>query len=313
MLVETALPLKNMSWSTWGLLGGLVLGLPMLVSSFSMSLVTKAIQPRQNHFLTYLRLADDNGHDNDFVSTSKSLPKNSADGNGIGLNIADDTGDDLTKYEFGLRLKEVREYYRETNEMSQEKVCFTLFRTRLQNLRLNRCFVGAESTIPGAGRGLFASRDIEEGELITLYPGDMLLEWKSNVGDFAGDVGVMFGNHVKKEDQQSTADRMTTNNGRSYELKIGNRHSIVADPLLADDAAYLGHLGNDAAMLNSRDQTDVATYIDASLNGRNSDFFVLEGSHMVCIATTNITKGNEIFASYGCDYWFSRSSATGPL
>ena len=106
----------------------------------------------------------------------------------------DGDGDDLTKYEFGLRLKEVRDYYRETNEMSQENVCLTLFRTRLPNLRLNRCHVGAESTIPGAGRGLFVSRDIEEGGLITLYPGDVMFAWETSVGDFSGQVSVMVGN-----------------------------------------------------------------------------------------------------------------------
>ena len=161
----------------------------------------------------------------------------------------DGDGDDLTKYEFGLRLKEVRDYYRETNEMSQENVCLTLFPTRLPNLRLNRCYAGAESTIPGAGRGLFVSCDIEEGGLITLYPGDVMFAWETSVGDFSGQVSVMVGNHVKQEDHQAVANRLTTDSARSYELKIGGRHSVVADPLLTDDAAYLGHLANDAAIV----------------------------------------------------------------
>jgi len=223
------------------------------------------------------------------------------------LKDADDAGDDLTKYELGLRLKEVRDYYRETDEMSQESVCFSLFRTRFPKLRLNRCYVGVESTIDGAGRGLFASRDIEEGELITLYPGDVMLAWERTVGDFAGEVGVMFGNHVQKDDQKRTADRLTTDDARAYELKIGGRHSVVADPFLVDDAAYIGHIANDYSILNSRDKASVDSYVKSSKKGHNAAHFVLEGSHFVTVATRNISHDEEIFVSYGFSYWFSRS------
>ena len=47
----------------------------------------------------------------------------------------------------------------------------TLLATRLERLALDRCQV-SESTIAAAGNGVFASRDISAGELITLYPGD---------------------------------------------------------------------------------------------------------------------------------------------
>lgn len=218
-----------------------------------------------------------------------------------------DIGDDLTKEELGLRLKEVRDYYRENDNssevsMSQETLCLSLFRTRFPDLRLNRCYV-AESTISNAGSGLFATRCIEEGELITLYPGDAMLVWNNSVGDFAGGVGQMFGNHVKQEDR--TVDR-STDSARQYELKIGDRHSLVADPLLVEDAAYLGHMTNDAAVLESREQESVDVYVNASREGHNAAHLELEGSHVVTVATKNIARGEEIFASYGYGYWFSR-------
>jgi len=50
----------------------------------------------------------------------------------------------------------------------------TLLSTRIPGLPLRRTVVGP-STIPGAGRGLFAAQDIAEGELITCYPGDALV------------------------------------------------------------------------------------------------------------------------------------------
>jgi len=219
-------------------------------------------------------------------------------------SLEEDLEDDLTKEELGLRIKEVRDYYRETNEMSQENVCLSLVRTRFPKLRLNRCHV-AESTISGAGRGLFASRDIDEGELVTLYPGDALLAWNTTVGDFTGEVGVLFGNHVRPEHR--TPDRLTTDEARGYELKIGGRHSIVADPSFVDDTAYLGHMANDCAMLASKDKASVDKYLKTSALGLNIGYFVMEGSHFVGVATKNIAKDTEIFSSYGEGYWFSRT------
>jgi hypothetical protein len=86
--------------------------------------------------------------------------------------------DNLTLEEYILRLSEVRGHYRSTGELSQEQVCMNMLATRCLGLNLNRCYLGV-STLPGAGRGLFASRDIREGELITLYPGDALLYWEN--------------------------------------------------------------------------------------------------------------------------------------
>jgi len=86
--------------------------------------------------------------------------------------------DDLTLEEYILRLSEVRGHYRTTGTLSQERVCMNMLATRCLGLNLNRCYLGM-SNVPGAGRGLFASRDIREGELITLYPGDALLYWEN--------------------------------------------------------------------------------------------------------------------------------------
>jgi hypothetical protein len=207
------------------------------------------------------------------------------------------TADDLSKEELASRFAEVRDYYRKTNEMSQENVCLSMLRTRLANLRLNRCVVGP-STIPQAGLGLFASRDISEGELLTLYPGDALLIWNRDVGDFgAGDVGVMFGNHI--QGLYRDASRVSTDEARSYELKIKTGHSIVADPRLVADSAYLGHMINDGSALMNNDNSSRTLYSRTTFDRHNAAFFVMEGCHFTTIATKNIAKGEEIFVSYG--------------
>jgi len=215
--------------------------------------------------------------------------------------IQEDLHDTLTKEELTLRFSEVLEYYRKTNEMSPENVCLSMLRTRLPDLRLNRCFV-AQSTILKAGLGLFANREILEGELITLFPGDALLVWKKAVGDFSGDVGVMFGKHVANLD----ASRVSTDEARSYELKIGDFQSLVANPLLIADAAYLGHMANDGAILTGKDNKSRERYSKSTFASHNAAFMVIEGSHLATTATKRIAKNEEIFVSYGDGYWLSR-------
>jgi hypothetical protein len=227
----------------------------------------------------------------------------SSAGNGI-LPERRKDGDTLDKIELASRFAEVLEHYRTTNEMAQEEVCFSMLRSRLPNLRLNRCFVGP-SGVPAGGQGLFASRNVNDGELITLYPGDALLVWNTTVvGDFSQDVGVMFGNHVQEMDRNP--DRVCTDQARSYELQIRTGYSIVADPLLVDNPAYLGHMINDGSVLLGTDNESRTLYSASTHERHNAAFFLMEGCHFATIATKDILKDQEIFVSYGEGYWMSR-------
>lgn len=219
-------------------------------------------------------------------------------------NDDDELGEDslVTLEELTLRFTEVLAHYRETKEMTPNEVCLAMLRTRLVDLKLNRCALG-ESTIPGAGLGVFASCDIAKGELITLFPGDALLAWNcGTVGDFSSGVSVMFGNHVQERD----ATRVTTATARGYELKIRPSHSIVADPLLQSDVAYLGHMMNDGAMLNRGSNAARTAYSRATFEAHNAAFFVVEDCHFAGVATRDITQEEELFVSYGEGYWLSR-------
>jgi len=222
-----------------------------------------------------------------------------------------DIGDELTKQDLTLRVYEVRDYYRQRpdDKVTEADVCMSLLRTRLSKLRLNRCFVG-QSTIAGAGNGLFASRDIAEGELITLYPGDAVLIQDSTAtvaGDItAAPVGVMFGSHVKAVDRSTS--RFTSQEARSYETEINKYTSIVADPLIGvEDAAYLSHFINDGAFLQEFDDASRKVYAKETAAKCNAANLVVEGAHMATVATAAIDKGAEVFISYGAGYWLCRS------
>ena len=118
--------------------------------------------------------------------------------------------DTLTTEGLGKMLAEVRAHYREPFAASPNsteavaeaaRVKKRLLRTRFQDLELDRCAVGKSAI---HGRGLFATRDIAPGELVTLYPGDALLSWPD--GDAASrsagcEIKALFGSHVPNDEQ----------------------------------------------------------------------------------------------------------------
>ncbi len=84
--------------------------------------------------------------------------------------------------------------------------------------------------------------------------------------------------------------------------------SIVGDPLLASDAAYLGHMANDGARPDfSLAAPGVQEGYQAASNFRvNAEHITVEGCHVVTRALRPICAGDEIFVSYGYGYWLSR-------
>ena len=106
-----------------------------------------------------------------------------------------------------------------------------LLNARIPNLGLNRVRVTETSV---AGRGLEATHLIKKGELITCYPGDILVYTPTD--------GVIFGNHVPAElnDVERCFDDLL-----DYGLSEDNDYSIIGLPELYADPSYLGHLAND--------------------------------------------------------------------
>ena len=70
----------------------------------------------------------------------------------------------LSLEEFAMELATMRAQYLQASGLSDEAVCRMILTTRMTNLNLFRC-ESRESTISGAGRGLFVTRDIEGDEM----------------------------------------------------------------------------------------------------------------------------------------------------
>ena len=168
-------------------------------------------------------------------------------------------------------------------------------------LFLNRT-MAQPSTIQGAGMGLFATQDCPRGTLLTCYPGDVLID---NSGK---EESMLWGKHTQDLANATTTIRLDQN----YMLRaVRDDWGIVALPPLDpnyEDAAYLGHLANDGAEgLPTREQ-DLAPYVLQSSAMANAQHQCLQNSHMVTVATTDISEGTEVFVTYGPDYWRNQDS-----
>jgi hypothetical protein len=220
--------------------------------------------------------------------------------------------DDLTSQELASRFQDVLAYFVSLPPGDAAVAHFTktytpqlsLLRGRLDDLHLNRCEM-RPSTIEAAGNGLFATRDILKGEMITLFPGDAIL---FRDGERMEASGVLFGN-AGTNHPKSGATSLTGDAARAYEIRTSATHSIVGDKTMIHDSAYLGHMANDAVSLTKGDDTSRTIYSKASAEAANAAFQdVHDGCHFGLFSSRLIQKGEEIFVSYGEGYWLSRST-----
>mmetsp|Transcript_42901 Transcript_42901/g.130551 ORF Transcript_42901/g.130551 Transcript_42901/m.130551 type:complete len:313 (-) Transcript_42901:18-956(-) len=216
----------------------------------------------------------------------------------------------------------------------------TLLSTRLLGLDLKKTRLD-ESTLAGAGRGLFATKHISKGGVITCYPGDALLcatpcsseegdEYEEESLDFHDDwveENVLWGSHVSEAhrieedavfDGIEGADRSETIPPLTdYAVAVCNTYSVMGMPSLDTDPAYYGHFANDGAghfatkkaYGGASAEEGIAAYVLESVEASNAMHQSVKGGlHMVTVATKDIQEGEEILVTYGPDYWMQHSS-----
>ena len=98
-------------------------------------------------------------------------------------------------------------------------------------------------------------------------------------------------------DGDTTID--VTNNSTTPSSPI-EMNTMMLDPL------YLGHFANDGIPIPPTCETELAPYVIQSSNTANAVHQPCEGCHMVTIATRDIHAGEEIFVSYGPEYWIEQ-------
>lgn len=182
-----------------------------------------------------------------------------------------------------------------------------------------------DSSIPGAGKGLFATKNIKAGSIVSFYPAHAL--------------GIELGERqmwVSSDDYDREYFSQNPPGSSSYlhatDQPIFNRPSILADivPELKDNPIYLdanpnrkvdplwvSQYINDGAIVTSNDQAGVSRYYEQSKRKKNCIHLPFGPSPiMATVATRKIKKGEELFTSYGCVYWlgvlYSNKEGSGP-
>jgi hypothetical protein len=214
--------------------------------------------------------------------------------------------DTLTLEDFAMHLATMRAaYHKEASDLADETVCRIILTTRIQNLPLSRCKTGA-STVPGAGTGLFATRNIAEGELITLYPSDAFLLWEDEEHSPESNVRVFFGKHIAMTDRDASA----VIKWGDFEVAVTPTTSILADPQRLGDAAYLAHVAKDAGSRTA----SYEDYEHESMARTNAEILPLSVDaidaagnalvvHMALRAVKDIAEGDEVLVHSGRGYW----------
>jgi hypothetical protein len=123
---------------------------------------------------------------------------------------------------------------------------------------------------------------------------------------------ILWGDHVMQQQQVQNITSMD----QQYMLRaVSDEWGIVALPDLVvvgghnnDPGAYLGHFANDGVQTPPRCEADLSLYVLESNDRANAVHRPLEDCHMVTVATRDIQKGEEIFVTYGPEYWMEQPS-----
>lgn len=148
---------------------------------------------------------------------------------------------------------------------------------------------------------------------------------------------VLWGSHVPPQnvwDEDKVFDGSeSTIPLTSYAVSVDDHYSVMGHPALDDDPAYYGHFANDGAghlafegpnshnnlqaaielgLDTNEDglgiETNIAAYVLKSLEVANAwHKSLVDGSHVVTVATRDIDAGEEILVTYGPDYWLEHS------
>jgi hypothetical protein len=182
----------------------------------------------------------------------------------------------------------------------------THLKKRLTGLQLSRVQV-APSNVEGAGFGLFSTRDISKGELVTMYPCDTIVTTVPGQGD--AEEEILFDVNAPTDSEWYENWKMQSpefiQRAWSYSVRISPGRAVIGNPAATDNAAYLGHMANDFAVCLDSDQTAIEAYLAASEGAANVglDTASTNGCHVAMVATRDIREGEEIFLSYGSGYW----------
>eukprot|EP00746_Dinoflagellata_sp_MGD_P115096 gnl/MRDRNA2_/MRDRNA2_51339_c0_seq1.p1 gnl/MRDRNA2_/MRDRNA2_51339_c0~~gnl/MRDRNA2_/MRDRNA2_51339_c0_seq1.p1 ORF type:complete len:275 (-),score=28.33 gnl/MRDRNA2_/MRDRNA2_51339_c0_seq1:9-833(-) len=174
------------------------------------------------------------------------------------------------------------------------------------SLKCNRAYVASSSI---HGQGVFATRNLGVGEVVTLYPGDAIRYYPVTAsGVSESRSGVLFGKHVHANDQDAELLRREF---ADYQYDVDGYYAVVGLPHLIHDSTYIGHMCNDGAPRAA--EIDWAAQYQSVKDDEwyqpsrnNATFKSILDALIAIVATKPIMKDEEVLVTYGEAYWSTR-------
>ena len=177
------------------------------------------------------------------------------------------------------------------------------------------CVEPKQSTIPNAGRGLFATVDIPAGQVVSFYPVHTL----GVTVDGSVNYSVTLEKNGEEQAADGTDDDANDNNvaNSAYTLNLLGQRPVAGVNLekyhedirsFADVKTsrpiikgWMAHFINDGAIVTKENDT---MYYENSLSAQNCVIAPFGPAPvLVAVTTKSVNKGEELFASYGYSYW----------
>lgn len=190
----------------------------------------------------------------------------------------------------------------ESDESKKEPLKQKLLQLRLPSLPLNKVEIRSSRI---HGKGVFAKENIRKGEIITMYPGDILRYYfnkdKGSPPKGGSKCGIMVSSSVSDEMYREIMNNPLDGNLAKYMFDVNDCYNIIGHPDLISDPAYFGHMCNDGARSSS--YADVQIYSNVCLLLNNSMYYNIIDCHVAIMAYKDIKINEEILVSYGLNYW----------
>lgn len=167
---------------------------------------------------------------------------------------------------------------------------------------------------PYHGRGVFPIRPINPGEVITMYPADLIYVTVCGTRTSDDHAAMTVGSETYR--RQFGLPGTFLPEHLDYAFDIDDVYQIVGHPTFDADPDYLGHFINDGGCMTALagvttddhqyvgDSVDV--YLKTTLSKRNCRFVVVNRWVVAVVATKPILPHEEVLTTYSVQYWMTK-------
>jgi hypothetical protein len=192
------------------------------------------------------------------------------------------------------------ELFKDVKDSYQIKLKKEELLTLKLGLNMNKVYIN-QSKIHG--NGLFSSVNIKKGEIITLYPCDVLVYYPDKDREKDQYVSYIYSEILNENNELKNKFEQNRKYYKGYQLSLNDEYSIIGLPEYNNDPTYMGHICNDGARGHTPE--DKKIYDKISILKSNACFRNICDCMMAVVALRDISINEEIFVTYGHGYWLT--------